>query len=302
VAIRGFALTGFVVVLAMLAIGYVLSRRSLIKLERIEDALDLVSAGETGARIGAGSDNDQIDRISHRIDARLDQLEELMQDTRRTAASVAHDLRRPLARATIGLEKALAKAEAGQDPRGAIENAQADLTRLTSIISTILRIARIEGGAVGELGVVDLRPILSELAETYQPVAEDAGQTLVWTEPEGPLMVLGDGGMLAQLFINLIQNAITHTGEGARIHLSARAGPEAVQVCVRDDGPGIPEALRERVFEAFFRDDEARTVEGSGLGLPMVKAIVKRHGATIHLEDAAPGLRVRVEFSAASAV
>lgn len=295
--IRGFALTGFLVSLAMLAIGFAQSRRSQAKLERIERTLDRVSHGDTAARTGVGAENDQIDRISLRIDSRLDALDELVQGTRRTATSVAHDLRRPLARAALSLERALLRAEAGADPRAEIEETQRDLARLTSIISTILRIARIEGGGVPAMRVIDLRPVLDEVAETFRPVAEDAGQVFDYERPARPLMLRGDAEMLAQLAVNLVQNAITHAGPGARVLLAGRDGAEGVELVVADSGPGVPEALRTKVFEPFFRSDSARTVEGSGLGLPLVKAIANRHGARVALEDAAPGLRVRVVFA-----
>jgi len=297
--IRAFALTGFVVILATLAIGFVLSLRSQQKLERIEQTLERVSSGDNAARIGAVEDDTQIDRISRRLDGHLAQLDVLIAGTRRTAASVAHDLRRPLARASLVLEQALARAEAGQDTRAEIEAAQADLARLTAIVATILRIARIEGGAVGALTDVDLQPILDEVAETYEAVAEDAGQRLIYHRAEEPLILRGDAEMLAQLVVNLLQNALTHAGTGARITLDARTGTDGLVLVVQDDGPGIAPDLRTRVFEPFFRTDDARTVEGSGLGLPLVKAIAERHGATVQLEDAAPGLRVRVQFAAA---
>ena len=222
--IRAFALTGFVVILATLAIGFVLSLRSQQKLERIEQTLERVSSGDNAARIGAVEDDTQIDRISRRLDRHLAQLDTLIAGTRRTAASVAHDLRRPLARASLTLEQALARAEAGQDARAEIEEAQADLARLTAIIATILRIARIEGGVVGALTDVDLRAILDEVAETYEAVAEDAGQQLLYHRAEGPLRLRGDAEMLAQLVVNLLQNALTHAGDGARITLDARDG------------------------------------------------------------------------------
>lgn len=301
-AIWGFALTGFVVVVVMLAIGYLLSRKSQRKLEHIEAVLDSVSHGQTSARIASSEGDDQIERIAARINTHLDQLDTLFQQTRRTAASVAHDLRRPLARATLGMERALAQVEAGEDARERIEHSLADLTHLTSVIEAILRIARIESGNIGEMAPFDLRDLLDEIAETFQPVAEDAAQRLDYARADQPLIVKGDPEMLAQLVVNLVQNAITHAGAGARITLGAgpAPGPETgrggVCLTVADTGPGIPETVRNDVFEPFFRIDTARTIEGSGLGLALVKAIADRHGASVRLEDGAPGLRVRVTF------
>ncbi len=292
-ALRGLIVTGVAVVLAMLGFGYLVSHDSQVKLERIEATLDLVAQGETGARIGAGDGTEQIDRISRRIDARLDALEALMAATRRTAASVAHDLRRPLARVRLSLERAQGGGAAG---RAALEGAIADLDALTAVIGTILRIARIEAGEAGDMAQrVDLAALLAELAETYAPVAEDAGQTLAVAAAAGTLR--GDRGMIAQMLVNLIQNAISHAGPGAAITLGAASVPGGgVAVEVADTGRGIAPGQMGEVLEPFFRADAARTGEGSGLGLPLVKAIAARHGAALELADNDPGLRVRVTF------
>ena len=295
-AIRGFALTGFVVVLAMLAIGYVLSRRSLASLVAMSAALDRVSRGEVGARVPVSGRNDQIDRIARQVNAHLDQLDALFGQTRRTATAVAHDLRRPLARAVLGLERTLDRAEAGADTRGGIEQALADLSSLQSVIASILRIARIESGDVGAMQAFDLREVLDEVAETFAPVAEDAAQVFNYVRAETPLTVNGDAEMLAQLVVNLVQNAITHAGDGARITLAAAPGPEGLALSVSDTGPGIAPELRARVLEPFYRIDEARSVDGNGMGMALVKAIADRHRAALSLEDAGPGLRVRVIF------
>ncbi len=102
--------------------------------------------------------------------------------------------------------------------------------------------------------------------------------------------------MIAQLVANLVGNAMAYAGDGAKIEIGTEEDWRSVKLFVSDNGPGIPDDLKEKVFEPFFRVDTARTIEGSGLGLPLVKAIVDRHGATLSLEDAAPGLKVVVAF------
>ncbi len=103
--------------------------------------------------------------------------------------------------------------------------------------------------------------------------------------------------MIGQLIANLVENAITHCPAGAVITLAVRGAADQVRIIVSDTGPGIPEADREHVFDAFYRSDAARTSEGNGLGLAMVRSIADRHGAAISLEDNAPGLRVSVTFA-----
>lgn len=294
--IRGFAIAGFLVVIAMVAIGYVMSRRSQTKFEEIEHVLERVASGEASARIGIVDAVDQIDRISQKIDAQLAKLEAVMQGTRRASAAVAHDLRKPLARVSLILERALARAEAGEDVRGEIEDGLAGLGKLNAIVSTVLRIARIEGHDIGNFQTFDLRALLDEVAETYEALAEDAGSTLIYARPPDAVEMTGDPDMIAQLVINLIQNAITHAGHGARITLDAARQGRVVTLTVSDTGPGIPEDQREHVFEPMYRGDAARTDDGTGLGLALVKAIADRHGADIRLEDARPGLRVVTSF------
>lgn len=292
--VRGFALAGFFVVLTSIAIGYQLSRRSQRKLEHIEHVLEQVALGDGAARIGVDSHRDQIDRISEKIDKQLIKLDSLMQGTRRASAAVAHDLRKPLARTVLRLEKGLAKAENGEDVRLEMEDALAGLGKLNTIISTILRIARIESHDIGDFTTFDLREVLDEVADTYEAVAEDGGQKLIYERPASALDVFGDADMIAQLVINLVQNSITHSGRGATVRLDAQRRPQGVALSVADDGPGIPEELRERVFEPLYRADAARTTDGNGLGLALVKAIAERHGTRLELTDANPGLRVTV--------
>lgn len=294
--IRGFAVDGFLIVIAMIGIGYLLSRGSQQKLETIEQVLKRVAEGDATARIGIGRGRDQIDRISQKLDAQLARLDATLQGTRRTTAAVAHDLRRPLARVSLKLERGLAKAEAGADVRADLEEGLEGLGKLNAIIATILRISRIESHDIGHFRRFDLREVLDEVAEVYPAVAEDAGQRLIYQRPTEAVDMVGDADMIAQLAINLVQNAITHAGNGATITLAAARTGQGVALTVADTGAGIPAEQRDRVFEPTYRADAARTTDGNGLGLALVKAIAERHGAEIALQDNRPGLLVRVVF------
>ncbi|MGJ8609514.1 MAG: sensor histidine kinase [Octadecabacter sp.] len=299
--VRGVTLAGFMVVLAMIGIGYLMSSRSQAKFEHIENVLERVADGEVGARIGILDSHDQIDRISQKIDLQLAKLDGMIENTRRSSAAVAHDLRKPLARASLQLEQGLAKAEAGHDTRGEFEDALAALGNLNSIVSTILRITRIESHDIGRLESFDLRDTLDEIVSAYRAVAEDAGQTLNYAGEGQRLLAVGDADMIAQLVINLLQNAVTHAGAGAIITLDATQSGGQVMLVVSDNGPGIHDELRPRVFEPLFRADAARSTDGNGLGLALVKAIADRHGTEINLSDAEPGLKATLMLPAGRA-
>jgi signal transduction histidine kinase len=115
--------------------------------------------------------------------------------------------------------------------------------------------------------------------------------------PGAEVPARADARLVGQLVVNLVQNAILHGPAGTTIRLRADIGEGAI-VQVADDGPGIPEALREAVLDPFVRLDEARSTSGTGLGLTLVRAIAAHHGAELRLEDAGPGLRVTVRFPA----
>ena len=296
---RTLSITGFIVVLTMLGAGYLLSRKSLRKLEGLEKAMERVSDGDMSARVAVSPHNDQIDRIAERMNAHFDSLARLMASTRGTAAAVTHDLKSPLARAYLGLGRALAQVDAGKDPRAEIEDTQAELEGMSAIFDTFLRLAHIESRVDGtQFTKVDLRALVDDLAETYQLVAEDHGQTLVYDRPAADdFAIMGDAAMLQQMVVNLVENAVTHGGEGNEIQLKLAREADRVRLTVADRGPGIPEAARDTVFEPFHRLDPSRSRPGSGLGLALVRAIAERHDAQIVLSGNDPGLRVSVEFS-----
>ncbi|MCB1678549.1 MAG: HAMP domain-containing histidine kinase [Halioglobus sp.] len=301
--LRTLAITGFLVVLSMLAFGYVLSRRSLGKLQHIERVLESVSDGDIDARIAGSPDNDQVDRIGSRMNAHLDTLSRLMATTRGTAAAIAHDLKSPLARAYMGLGRALDRIEAGQDARAELADVEVEMEQMRRMFDTYLNLARIEAGAnEAQFSKFDLGALLKELADSYQPVAEDAGQYLDCECPGGQeFTITGNEAMLQQLIVNLLENAITHGSEGNRIRLRLERRTGTVQLSVSDSGPGIPAAERAAVFEPFYRLDSSRSKSGSGLGLALVRAIAEQHGAKITLADNATGLRVEVVFPVVSA-
>ena len=298
VTVRAFLVVGALMTFIFILIGYRMSSDSLGKLQAMGNTLQRVAQGETDARLTVAPENNQIDRIAKIMNVHLDTLSELVQSTKMSAAAIAHDLKRPLSRAYLGLESVLDDEQLTDGSRAYIEEIREELAGLTAIFETILRIARIDASYGTELTAsFDLGALVADLCETYEVVAEESGQTLVEEIAENaPVMIRGDQGMIGQLVVNLLQNAITHCPVGTFITVGLQNRAGQVVLTVADNGPGIPEAARSKVFDAFFRADTARTTEGSGLGMALAKSIADRHDATIALDDNAPGLRVTVVF------
>ncbi len=165
--------------------------------------------------------------------------------------------------------------------RTQVEESLEELDSIVETFEALLRITQIEAGARrARFSGVELGTVLADVADIYEPVAEEAGDRLVSTVAIAERAhVTGDRELLTQLFANLIENAIRHSPKGTRIDVSLQKRGERHVAVVADSGPGIPEHERENVFRRLYRLERERTTPGSGLGLSLVAAIAELHGA-----------------------
>jgi signal transduction histidine kinase len=297
VVLNALILAGIVICASALTVGYVLSHGVSSKLEVIDRTLARVAGGDSDIRLPVGRSNDQIDHVSRQINAHLDRLGELMASMRNTIVAIAHDLKSPLHRAYMLLQDAAG--ETSPDAAGAkLERAQSEMETLGGVLDTVLRISRIETSDDSSgYTAFSSALLVRDLAQTFDPVIEAAGQHLDWSGvPADGAPIFGDRKMVQQMLVNLIENASRHAGSGAAIALAVRAEAGGAIVTVADNGPGIPADKREDVFQPFRRLNAERGTPGAGLGLALVKAVAVRHHARIVLDDNAPGLRVTLAF------
>jgi signal transduction histidine kinase len=296
---------GATLVLAVLG-SVVMSTGVLRRVEAINRASERIMAGELDRRLPTttgdwSGSGDEFDRLAANLNVMLDRIEVLVQGLRQVSTDIAHDLRTPLGRLRATLE--LARDSASVDGRSAgatvIDQAIEEIDALLATFGALLRIAQIEAGASRRgFGPVDLSAVLEAVVEVYAPAAEEKNQTLTRRILAG-IIVFGDRALLTQMLANLVENAIRHSPPDAHIDvaLSVADGIEGPQVTISDDGPGIPEAERDKVFRRFYRLDASRSTLGNGLGLALVAAVKDLHGAKIQLFDNPPhGLRVVLSF------
>ena len=212
----------------------------------------------------------------------LEKLERLMASSRHAGDAIAHDLRSPLSRLRNRLESALISDMGEEGARETLAHTVEEVDSILTTFNAILRLSRLDAGAEGRLVRFDLGAVLAELAELYEPACEFAGLTFE-SDIAASLTVLGDRELIAQAVSNLLDNGIKYTPEGGRIWFSAKRTSDNIVITVADTGPGIPEHMRERAKERFFRLDEARTQSGSGLGLALVDSVAELHKGHLDL-------------------
>lgn len=294
--VDSFLWSAALALLLAVAAGYLASRGFLRRIDDINTTSIAIMDGKLKQRIPVRGTADEIDRLSANLNRLFDSNQSLLESLKQVSSNIAHDLRSPLTRLRQGLEEAKARPASNNSYAKAIDNAIAESDQLLATFAALLRIAQIESGSrKAGFKDVDLSRLFERVAEAYRAVAEDQGKVLLVSVPEN-VHYFGDGELLLQMIVNLVENAIRHTQAGAQLSLilnTTEAGPRSI---IADTGPGIPAEQRGRVFEHFYRLDSSRTSAGNGLGLALVSAIATLHGIQLTLEDNCPGLRIVMAF------
>jgi signal transduction histidine kinase len=258
--------------------------------EALRAGAEEITGGALPGQLPVPDSHDEIHRLAVTLNGMLDRLEAARVRQRAFVADAAHELRSPLTNMRTQLEVAQRLgdrtewADVGDD-------LLADIQRLSRLVDDLLLLARSDdGGARAARAVVpvELGELVSTVAERYQAVDV--------TRPKHPLWTVGEPDALARVVANLLDNAVRHTNSRVSVGLTAN-GPHHL-ITVTDDGPGIPPADRERVFDRFTRLDDARARDagGSGLGLAIARELTRRHAGTVVLRDAAPGVRAELRL------
>jgi two-component system OmpR family sensor kinase len=300
-----YELGGGAVVLVLLAgIGYVVVRRSLRPLAEVELAAEQIAAGDLSLRVPEGDPRTEVGSLSMSFNTMVAQIETAFtarassetqaraseERMRRFVADASHELRTPLTSirgfAELYRQGAL---PAGADVDRAMSRVESEARRMGELVDDLLLLARLDQQRPLERTTVDLAAVAGNVVHDLQAAAPDRVITIDLGDTAA--LVEGDAGRLAQVLSNLVTNSLTHTPAAATVTLriTTRDGEAVVEVA--DNGPGIPEADRKRIFERFYRADSSRTRAsgGSGLGLSIVLGLVQAHGGTVEATETPGG-------------
>jgi len=282
------ALLAVAVPLAVALVGgvvWIVAARALAPVERIRRQVDRVDAGALDRRVPTTGTGDEIDRLAGTMNRMLERIEHGSRARQRFVSDASHELRSPLA--TMRQYAEVDRAHPGVSPPGELaEVVLAEGGRMQEIVEAMLLLARLDesGGSVATTGV-DLDDLALEEARRVRAM----GAASVDGRGIAPVRVVGDPRLLARAVRNLVDNAVRHARGTIAIATEVQGGWGFVHV--DDDGAGVPEAERERVFERFTRLDEARSRDagGSGLGLAIVSEVARAHGGSVRVVTAPLG-------------
>ena len=278
----------------VLVIG-VFSRLSMDRLRRRITRINAAYREPGRVRLGAlaaAERPDEIDELAAHSASALARLSSLMEAYRDASDQIAHEIRTPLMHLDGRLVKALATDPPPETAKRLLE-ARGEIRRLVGTLESLLDIAasKAHQGDRHGLKPLNLSAMVERICELYQDSAEESGHAFTWRITPG-IKLEGEESQLGRLVTNLLDNAFKYVPEGGRVTLTLDPGPVLM---VEDDGPGVPEAERERIFERFYRSEGQRgNLSGSGLGLALARAIAERHRLTLVLEPAASGARFRL--------
>jgi signal transduction histidine kinase len=279
-----------------LACGIIVARYVGRSVRAVATVADRIGSGDFRQRVPVHGTRDPFDALARQINAMLDRINTLMDELSMLTDALAHDLRSPVGRIRSAADAALTAPSAERREQllaGIIQQADS----LMRILTTILEIGRSEAlSSRKQFAWFDAGDLVDELAEMYEPVADDAGAQLVLQRPRGNLKVNGHRQLLAQALSNLIENAIKYGASGGEIGLGAARKGDRLALAVTDKGPGIPEQNRDEARRRFRRLDTSRSLEGAGLGLALAEAIAHLHGGELVLGDCEPGLSATIEI------
>ncbi|MEP0323905.1 ATP-binding protein [Bauldia litoralis] len=279
---------------------FFVSRRVLKRIDSVSDTSRRIVAGDLSGRLEVTGTGDEFDRLAESLNAMLARIEHLLYGLKDVSDNIAHDLKTPLTRLRSRVEGVLAGPADIDTYRDALESTIEESDHLIKTFNALLMIARTEAGSAdGAMSEVEAGAIVRDVAELYEPVAEEEGGDLTVSVSE-PITLKASRELLGQALANLIDNALKYAkGDAGRplkiVVSSAREGGDLV-LRVADNGVGVPEADRERVLQRFVRLEASRSQSGSGLGLSLVAAVARLHHGTIELGDNHPGLVVTIRL------
>ncbi|MBN3495571.1 sensor histidine kinase [Vibrio neptunius] len=275
-------------------IAYLLSRKVYQRLDDLSDNLETISSTHHTERLPVSTNTDEFDRLSENINQMLERIEHLNTNIEDVTVGIAHDLKTPLTRLANQLQLMQMDSDGAEQH---IEKAQSQVAAMLKTFNSLLRLSEIDSGKrKSHFTDINLSELIENLVDSYQPVFED--HNLQLTSAIVPaISVSGDAELLNQMMINLFENNVKYSKNNGQVWVHLQPSESGVVLQLGDNGPGIADQHRQRIFERFYTADLSRSDASNGLGLSLVQSIAHLHGASITLLPDTPGTVFNIQFS-----
>jgi heavy metal sensor kinase len=267
--------------------GYVLARRALTPIDHLASEARRVTAERLHERLTAVNERDEIGRLTAVINETIARLESSFDQLRRFTADASHELRTPLSVVRGIGEAAVAQRRTAEEYEETIGSMLEEIDRMTSLVDTLLRLSHGDAGRIRlTRELVDLGELARDVASSLGILAEERNQKIA-IDVADHVLVSADRLVLREAVTNVLDNALKYSPAGSSVTIRVEQTADRAMVAVADQGPGIPREHRERIFDRFFRIDEARSRDagGAGLGLAIAKWAVDVHGGRITVDE-----------------
>jgi signal transduction histidine kinase len=284
----------FLVIAAIAALCWLASAAVVSPIRKIASSIALFGEGNLSVRVRSPRE-DEIGQLGRSFDLMAERLQRLIVSERRLLGDISHEIRSPLAR----LKFAVKLARTSSDSNAALDRIERDVDRINTIVADIVEITLVEGDpAIQGIALIQLREIIGDI---IHDCSVEADARACHIELRGQLAgeILGNRELIRRAIENVLRNAVRYSPPDSKIDCSIAEDAGSAIIAVRDYGPGVPEDTLTKLFDPFFRVEEARDSAaggGSGLGLSIAKRAVQVHHGTITAENASPGLRVTISI------
>lgn len=271
--------------------GYLLARRALAPIDHLASAATRITAERLHERLAAANPDDEIGRLTGVMNDTFTRLESSFDRLRRFTADASHELRTPLAVVRSIGEAAVAERRSQAEYEESIGSILEEVDRMSTLVDTLLRLSHGDAGTIQlSRKAVDVGQLARDVAASLGILAEERKQSIK-LEITDPVVLFADPPILREALVNVLDNAIKYSPLGGTITIRVGQGDSQAQLSIADEGPGITAADRERIFDRFFRIDEARARDhgGAGLGLAIAKWAVELHGGEITATERSGG-------------
>lgn len=266
-------------------IGWVLARHALKGVEEVTQTAIEIPKGSMDKRVEVKYRSYEIDRLANTFNSMLDRIQALIKGMREMNDNIAHDLRSPLTRIRGMAEMTLMGKGSIDNYTDMAADTIEECDKLISIINTMLDITETEAGVSRfEYEQIDIADLIRSACELFNPIAEEKDIKILTVLPD-KLFIRGDKSKLQLLVINLLENAIKYNKSGGYVTISISQEGQQINLIFEDTGIGIPENDLSKIFDRFYRCDASRSQAGIGLGLSLVKAIVRAFGGDIRVKS-----------------